>query len=523
MIHLGHAGQPATTPSASGRHILVVAGWLVVPLILAASLGLVLRVHLRTVDLAMLMLLAVVVSSSRIGPFLAGLTALLAIATFDILFVTPYYTLSVDDASYLVTFVVMLAVGLAVSQLTARLREEALARRRRAMIADTALALTDELSDLHSPIALVATAARMMASALGRETRILLADDALEIEEVTAAIPIEASDHGIRDALLPILAEQTDHGTSVDGWFVQAIGVSSPPRGIVILSPPPEPEDEPVAIDMLTALVDRLDLHVDRDRWAIRHERAQVEIEAERLRTALLSSVSHDLRTPLAAIEGAAGTLLLEPASGIPHEVRVRLLHTIHDEADRMNRLIGNLLEMVRLESGVLPVHATWQPIEEVVGTARHRVADRIAGHPLSVSLPQDLPLVLIDELLLEQVLVNLIDNAIRHTPDGTPIEIRGRLQDHQLVVEVADRGQGFTHGGLDAGSAAFPRTGVHARRAATAGLGLGLSICRGIMTAHGGTIRVRERTGGGAAITLALPLGEPPAPPPTALESDES
>ncbi|MEO8478623.1 MAG: DUF4118 domain-containing protein [Gemmatimonadota bacterium] len=520
MIHLGHATTAGSTPSSSGRHLLVGA-WLFVPLILAGVLGMALRTHLRTVDLAMLMLLAVVVASSRTGPFLAALAALFAMAAFDILFVPPYYTLSVDDASYLLTFVVMLAVGLAVGQLTARLREESLARRRRSIVTDAALALTDELSEIRDPVVMVGAAARILADAIGRETRVLLADEVLDIEEVATTIPIEASDHGIRDALLPILAETSDHGTSVDGWFVQAIGIGSPPRGIVVISPASDPEGELLPMDMLNALVDRLGLHVDRDRWRVRHERAQIEIEAERLRTTLLSSVSHDLRTPLAAIEGAAGTLLLEPASDIPADVRVRLLRTIHDEADRMNRLIGNLLEMVRLESGVVPVHATWQPVEEVVGTARHRVAERIASHPLTVALAHDLPLVFIDELLFEQVLVNLLDNAIRHTPVGTRIDIRGRVAGTQLEIEVADRGQGFTPTALGTDFSSFARGGMHEDRPSTAGLGLGLSICQGIMIAHGGTIRVRSRAGGGTALNLRLPLGDPPAPPPSGQDTD--
>ena len=240
---------------------------------------------------------------------------------------------------------------------------------------------------------------------------------------------------------------------------------------------------------------------------AERTQREQVEIEAERLRTSLLSSLSHDLRTPLGAITGAASSLLEERAN-VPEGTRRSLLETILAESQRMSRLIGNLLDMIRVESGALQVQKEWQPLEEPVGVALIRLEDRLRDHPVTVTLPSDLPLVPVDSVLIEQVLINLLENAVKYTPAGTPIEISAAAMDGAVRVEIADRGPGLPPGEETEIFEKFHR----ARGAATVGgVGLGLTICRGIVTAHGGRIWAENRAGGGAAFRFTLPLAGPP------------
>src|SRR5690349_19961017 len=179
-----------------------------------------------------------------------------------------------------------------------------------------------------------------------------------------------------------------------------------------------------------------------------------------------------------------------------------------------MNRLIGNLLDMIRVESGALQVHKEWQPLEEPVGVALIRLEDRLRDHPVAVRLPPDLPLVPIDGVLIEQAFINLLENAVKYTPAGTPIEIAATSVDGAVRVDVADRGPGLPLGDEDRIFEKFYRAPAPATTA-TSGVGLGLTICRGIITAHGGRIWAENRPGGGAVFHFTLPLeGEPPALP---------
>lgn len=522
MLHVGMAEPSVPADSASGGtwHRVV---WLLVPVGSAAALGLLVRPHLASVDLAMLLLLAVVVVASRTTPLLAAMAALLAITAFDILFVPPYYTFSVADSAYLLTFAVMFGVALAVGQLTTRLRSAGLERQRREQLSARLLAMTDELGRADSLVTLASAGARHLADATGRQARVLLAEfeEDLALEEALALLAPEPADHGVRDALLLVHEHRAPQATSVDGWSVVAIGDLSHPRGFALIAPGQAIDrDEPMG-ESVTALLERYAALVDRTRWRWGEARARLEIEGERLRSALLSSVSHDLRSPLAAIEGAASTLLLEPGDSVPPAVRAQLLETIQEEAQRMNRLIGNLLDMVRVQSGSMVVHASWQPIDEVVGAAIRRLGSRLERHPLSVKLPESLPLVHIDELLLEQVFINLLDNAVRHTPPATPVLIRGRREGGRVEIEVCDRGPGVgTTDDPDLVFTKFHRAVSSGMEQADGGLGLGLTICRGVLMAHGGTIHTRVRRGGGAAFRLSIPVGEPPHPPDEPVES---
>ena len=225
--------------------------------------------------------------------------------------------------------------------------------------------------------------------------------------------------------------------------------------------------------------------------------------ELESLRNTILSGVSHDLRTPLAAITGASSTLI-EGGASLSADARDEMLQTIYTEAERMERLINNLLELTRLESGGLVVKKEWQPLQEVVGSALHHLDRRLCGRAVSVDLPVDLPLVQMDAIAVEQVLVNLIENALEHTPPGTRIDITAKVHNRELIVEVADRGPGLPPGAEPRLFEKFFRTPSAGGR--QRGLGLGLAISRGIIEAHGGSISARNRPGGGALFRFTLP-----------------
>jgi two-component system sensor histidine kinase KdpD len=271
----------------------------------------------------------------------------------------------------------------------------------------------------------------------------------------------------------------------------------------------------PEQMHLLETFVSQTAQAIERAGLAEEAARATVSAETERLRAALLSSVSHDLRTPLAIIAGsltslAQGGVTLDPAT------HAELVQTAGDEAHRLNHLLSNLLEMTRLEAGAVRVRKEWQPLEEIVGVAVARTAEGEArpgmlpgNHPLAIELPSDLPLVPLDGILIEQVLVNLLENAIRHTPAGTPIRLRAQHQGGRVQVEVADAGPGLAPGDEQRVFDKFYRGGADQSRG---NVGLGLAICKGMVEAHGGQIWAENRPGGGAAFRFTLPLdGSPP------------
>jgi two-component system, OmpR family, sensor histidine kinase KdpD len=240
-----------------------------------------------------------------------------------------------------------------------------------------------------------------------------------------------------------------------------------------------------------------------RSAWLMeKAKHAEVAAETERLRSSLLSSVSHDFRTPLTAIVGSVGALLekeeirKDPASR-------ELLENIEEEGQRLSRLVQNLLEVTRLESGAVQIQKELVPLEEVVGSALERIEKSLHGKSVNVNLPDDLPLVPMDAMLIEQVLINLLENGIRHTPTQTPLEISARLQEGAVSVTVSDRGRGLMEEELEHVFDKF----YHDK--ASLGAGLGLAICRAVVTVHGGLIKAENRPGGGAIFEFTLPLQE--------------
>jgi two-component system sensor histidine kinase KdpD len=231
-------------------------------------------------------------------------------------------------------------------------------------------------------------------------------------------------------------------------------------------------------------------------------------METERTRNTLLSAVSHDLRTPLASITGSAGALLDEQAPLAPGDRR-ELLETIRDEATRLARLVGDLLDLTRIESGSLQVNKEWVPLEEVVGSALGRYARVLEGRDVKVDIPKSVLLVQVDAVLIEQVFINLLDNAAKFSPPATPIEIHAEEQPGEVSIEIADHGPGLPPSEQDRIFEKFYRTADGKR---VPGSGLGLTVCQAIVKAHGGSIRASNRSdGSGAIFSFVLPIGTPP------------
>jgi two-component system sensor histidine kinase KdpD len=436
--------------------------------------------------------------------------SLLSIASFDFLFVPPRFTFAVSDVRYILTFAVMLAAALVASHLTLRIRAQAQTARDRERRTGAVYAMSRALAAARTPADLITIATHHLTDTFGADMRILMPDqagrlDGGDLDEKERSVAQWVFDHNQR------AGAGTDTLPSAGGLYVPLVASSGVIGVLGVRAGDPARFEDPTLLQLLETFAGQAALALERAQLADRAQKEEVEVEAERLRTSLLSSLSHDMRTPLGAITGAASSLLEEPGKGtIAEPARRELLQSILDEANRMNRLIGNLLDMIRVESGALKVQKEWQPLEEPVGVALIRLQDRLREHPVEVHLPPDLPLVPMDGVLIEQVFVNLLENAVKYTPPGTPIEISGAKLDGRVRVDVVDRGPGVPAGEERRIFDKFYRV---AGEGPVSGVGLGLTICRGIITAHGGRIWVENRPGGGALFRFTLPLGAEPPP----------
>jgi two-component system sensor histidine kinase KdpD len=466
------------------------------------------------VTLAMIYLAGVVAVAAWHGRGPSILAALFGVLAFDFFFVTPYLSFAVHDTQYLFTFAVMLITGLLISTLMGRLTFQAnLARRgeqQAAALSELSRALVgiDRLAHLnrirsHVEHILDGDAFVLVAADGARDgqpalTQVEMTPGGLDQHEQTVADWVfqHSQPAGMGTDTLP----------SVSVLFVP-LTTLGPPCGVLGVRPRrPAAHIAPDQLRMIEAVAGQVALAIERIRSAETARQAQLRYEREQLRTALLSTVSHDFRTPLAAIAGA-GSTLAESGHALSHESRKELADSIVAETNRLNRLVSNLLDMTRLEARSMDLDRDWHPLDDLVGTAVRRLSRLLESHTLTIDLPRSLSLVYVDELLFHQVLANLLENAALHTPQDSEIKIAAGRSDHGIWLEVSDTGPGIPAGDEERIFEMFYRS----QRRVHFGTGLGLAICRGIVELHGGKIRASNRPGGGAAFRIELP--QPPAP----------
>ena len=463
-------------------------------------------------NLIMVYLVGVVIVSVRYGRGPSIVASILSVLAFDFFSVVPYLTFHVADTQYVITFGVMLLVALTISSMTVRIREQAETARERERRSTSLYEMSRAFASNSTVDELARIAVQHIANLLESQVVLLLPgeNDQFEVrssEEAPRTLTEQewsvarwAYDHGqeagmgtqtlpgAQGTYLPLLTPQGKAGV-LGVYPLQPARLSSPDQ-----------------MHLLETLANQTALAIERALLTKETESARIQIETERLRNSLLSSVSHDLRTPLAAITGAASGLVQRKQSLDPHGQE--LAQIAYEEAERLNRLLGNLLEMTRLESGSVKVEKEWQPLEEVVGTTLMRMDSLFENHPLTTNLPNDLPLVPIDGVMIEQVLVNLLENAVKYSPADAPIELSAWADGGEVIVEVADRGPGVPPGQEELIFDKFYRV----RPTSASGVGLGLAICRAVVQAHGGRIWAGNRPEGGASFRFSLPLdGVPP------------
>ncbi|MFJ1259390.1 DUF4118 domain-containing protein [Cupriavidus sp. CuC1] len=488
----------------------------------ASLLSAVARPWFELVNIAMLFLAAVVAVALRHGRGPAALASVVSVAAFDFFFVPPRMSFSVSDVQYLVTFVVMLAVGLVIGQLTAGLREQAQVSVERETDARTLYELARELSAALMPEQIIDISSRFLQAALGARSAFFL------VSAKGRLMPpvIDPMQRG-SDAIDPVLAQWVfDHGQpagtgthTLPGSTVLYLPLKAPmqTRGVLAVEPQewrafarPERRRQ---IDVFATLIA---IAIERLHYVEVAQQALVSMESERLRSSLLAAVSHDLRTPLTSLIGMAETMQrAEPP--LPPSLS-ETVGAMREQALRMRTMVVNLLDMARLQSRDVRMQKEWQSLEELVGAALAGMRDALSRHRVSVADLSALPLVECDAVLMERVLCNLLENAAKYTPPGTGIRISGEVVEAEVRLAVADDGPGVPRGQE---LSIFQKFTRGERESATAGVGLGLAVCEAIVQVHGGRIWVESVNADhtGARFVVALPRGNPPAIEPEPLE----
>jgi two-component system sensor histidine kinase KdpD len=495
--------QLAAEPRAWGEAVLAVAiasgcAWAVDRLFPVASL-------------ALLFMTAVVVVASRRGMGPSVLASVLGFLAYDFFFVDPRLTFTVTDRSELLTLGLFLVASLITGNLAARLRARVEAQ---AAIADR----TNKLYDFSRRVAAAATADEVIwasvshvATTLRCESVLLMPQNA-ELRVVGGFPPEDRLELRDQSAAQFSWEKGEAAGRGSDTlptarWFFLPLVAGERRLGVLGIADADDRQLARTDRRLLDALIDQIALALERLRLTEELAATQLATETERLRTALLNSVSHDLRTPLVTIIGAAGHLV---DSDLPPEARRDLAENIREEGERLDRYVQNLLDMTRLGHGALTPRLAPQDVPEIVGGARTRMQGVLRGHALRLDLAPNLPLILADGVLLEQVLVNILDNAAKYAPEGTEITIAARLQGLRVEVAISDHGPGIPPGDLTRVFDMFYRVANGDRQ--RAGTGLGLAICKGLIEAMDGTIRAEtgSAAGSGTRIVLGLPLYNP-------------
>ena len=459
-------------------------------------------------NLVMVYLLGAAIAGLRLGRGPATLTAVLNVIWFNFFFVPPRLTFAVANVQYVVTFVVMLAVALTIATLMANVRMQtrvAGARERR-----TALlyAMSRELAGTRGAGNMVRVSIRHVGETFACQAAVLLPDAS---GRLNAAATV-GDDAAFRAPDLSIAQWVCDHsrpaGLGADalpGAPAIYLPLTGSERTLGVLAVQPSNRRRvllPEQRHLLETFAGQIALAIERAQLAETAEAVRISAETEALRNTLLASISHDLRTPLAVITGAS-TALADPALRIEPEARAALARSIACRARDMSELISNVLDLMRFESGQVPLRRHWETLDDLVGLALGRVEPRLGTRRVSVELAPDLPPLYVDAVLFTQVLANLLENVVKHTPDGTQVRITGNAGDGLVTVAVEDDGPGLPPGDPDKLFAKFQRGRSEGD---VPGAGLGLAICRAVVHAHGGRISAGNRDGGGARFVITLP-----------------
>ncbi len=464
--------------------------------------------HFAAANLVMIYLLAVVLISAKLGRGPAVVASLASVCIFDFFCIEPFLTFAVSDSQYLLTFGVMLTTALVISNLTSTAQEQAERATKKEQQTALLYSFSRELAEGHNLDALAEIGQRHMSQLLETRVDVFIADPAKENFSV-ALSKSGALSQADRDLIEKAYDEAKNHDVRITTAtkVIPLKGNASEARvlgSVFIQQGLTNCESE--RFKTLEAFISQLATACDRTRLSAENEQARVQVKSEQLRSSLLSSISHDLRTPLATITGAASGIM-EAGSDVKLAECRELATEIFNESRRLNRLVGNLLDMTRVESGALEIRKEPQPVDEIIGSAISYFSEQLETRTVETEIPEDLPMISGDDVLIQQLLINLMENVFKYTPADSPLHFKATCDgpDARFVtIELSDRGPGIPE---ELREQIFQKFVRATNKTSTSGAGLGLAICQGIVEAHGGKLGVNSREGGGATFWFTLPV----------------
>ncbi len=512
----GEEETTSNSPTPSTRRQSSMFVWLiaVIVVVMATLLGWPLHQWgVAEANIIMVYLAALAIISVFLGRGPSILASILSVVAFDVLYVPPYYSFAVADAQYLFTFAVMLIIGLFISGITARVRQQMKESQERERSTHALYRLSRQLGEASGIEFIVGMAGERLKELFDADVAIALLDESRRLQVRYGSASGILTD-GTNEAVATWAVEHnqsagrgTDTLPRATALFLPLLGAQGTVGVVGLRTRDLERLDNPDERQLLETCVRQVALAIERDLLALNAYEAKIEVESERLRSSLLSSVSHDLRTPLAVISGATSSVLESTDHRLtPSEAS--LLKSVHEESQRLSRLVENLLDMTRLESSRVAIHREPNVVEEIVGSAIARVEPLLEEKQIRVDIPDDIPLMDVDGLLVEQMLVNLLENAIRHSPLHGVINIAARRSNSMVQLVVQDQGAGLPVGDENRVFEKFYQSS-NRRPDARRGVGLGLAICKAVADLHGGTISASNRSDGGAEFLVTLPVAK--------------
>jgi two-component system sensor histidine kinase KdpD len=459
-------------------------------------------------NLVMVYLLGATVAALRLGRGPASLTAVANVIVLDFCFVPPRFTFAISNLEYLVTFAVMLVLALVIANLVANVRAQtrvAGARERRTSLL---YAMSRELAATRAFDNLTRVAVKHVAETFSGRAAVLLPDSRgrLQGPRTTDPATLEGPDLSVAQWVF-------DHGRpaglgtdTLPAATAQYLPLNATQKTLGVLAVQPTQRRRlllPEQRHLLETFAGQIALAIERAERSEEAEAARVAVETESLRNSLLASISHDLRTPLATIM-AASHALNDPKMQPDAETRARLARTVESTAQEISELVSNVLDLMSFQFGEVHLNRDAHSVDVLVESALARLEGRLAQHPVEIALPADLPLVDVDAPLVTRALVNILENAAKHTPPGTRITVSAGLETDAVRLVIDDNGPGLPPGPPEQLFAKFERGKSEAD---VGGAGLGLAICKAIIEAHGGRVTAAQRPGGGARFTLTLPV----------------
>jgi two-component system, OmpR family, sensor histidine kinase KdpD len=482
-------------------------GWALVVSALTTVVAYAMDPYFALANIVMAYLLGSTLVGVKFGRGPAVLASFANVVAFALYFVPPRFTVSIADAQYLITFTVMLIVSVTMANLTASVRQQINASAERERRTALLYAMSRDLSATRGVTNMARVAVKHIGEVFDCQAVVLLPDDAGKLHQ-PHDVPMEGSFREANLSVAQSVFERGERGGLGSDNMRAAPAMYVPLMhdrlrfGVLVVLPRDRRRLSQDHYRFLEAFGEQLALAVERAGLSAAAEASRVAAETESLRNTLLASISHDLRTPLAAIAGA-GSTLAERGRDLDDEMRTSLARSIEAKAVEMSEIVSNVLDLMRFESGQIALRRDGHALDDLISAALARVEERLRDHPVSIDVPNELPLLYVDGTLIVQVLANVFDNAAKYTPAGAVVQIEARLEQDRVEVVIDDEGPGFPATDRDRLFDKFQRG---QDEGSVAGAGLGLAICRAVIRAHGGQIRATDRPGGGARVEFFLP-----------------